>query len=97
MFLIIPIFPAAHRFLAVSCVCMLGSVPLSAALWTITRQAPLSIEISQARILEWVTMLSSKGFSLPMPLKSPALAGGFCCFVLFFFTNSVTWEAVSYI
>ena len=94
MFLIIPIFPAAHRFLAVSCVCMLGSVRLSAALWTITRQAPLSIEISQARILEWVTMPSSKGSSLPMPLKYPALAGGF---FFFFFANSVTWEAVSYI
>ena len=93
MFLIIPFFPAAHWFLVVSCVCMPGSVRLFAALWTITRQAPLSIAIFHARILEWVIMPSSKGSSLPMPLKSPALAGRF----FFFFTSSVTWEAVSYI
>ena len=97
MFLIIPLFPAAHWFLAVSCVCMLSSVRLFAALWTITRQAPLSIEIFHARILECVIMPSSKGSSLPMPLKSPALAGRFFFLFFFFFTNSITWEAVSYI
>ena len=83
MFLIIPFFPAAHWFLVVSCVCMPGSVGLFAALWTITHQAPLSIEIFHARILEWVIMPSSKGSSLPMPLKSPALAGRF--FFFFFY------------
>ena len=42
--------------------------------------------ISQARILEWVAIFSSRGSSWPMSLASPALAGGF-------FTTSSTWEA----
>ena len=33
--------------------------------WTLARQAPLSMEISQARILEWVVMPSSRGSSGP--------------------------------
>ena len=77
MLLIISLFPTAHWFLAVSCVCMLGSVRLFVALWTLTCQALLSIEIFQTKILEWITMPSSKGSSLPMPFKSPALAGRF--------------------
>ena len=49
--------------------------------------------IPQARILEWVAMLSSSD-NIPNPgtepasLASPALAGGF-------FTTSATWEALS--
>ena len=31
--------------------------------WTVARQAPLSVGIFQARILEWVAMPSSRGFS----------------------------------
>ena len=31
--------------------------------WTVAHQAPLSIGILQARILEWVAMPSSKGSS----------------------------------
>ena len=47
--------------------------------------------ILQAKILEWVAMVSSRGFSQPLrdelsSLMSPALAGGF-------FTISATWEA----
>ena len=46
--------------------------------------------ILQARILEWVTMPSSKGLPdpgiKPKSLMSPALAGKF-------FTTSATWEA----
>ena len=34
-------------------------------LWTVACQAPLSMEILQARILEWVAMLSSRGSSQP--------------------------------
>ena len=51
--------------------------------------------ILQARILEWVAMLSSRG-NLPNPriepesLMSPTLAGGF-------FTTEATWEAHVYI
>ena len=66
-------------------VCVLSHfsrVRLSATPWTVAHQAPLSMEILQARILEWVAMLSSKVSSL----TSPALAGGF-------FTASATWEA----
>ena len=33
--------------------------------WTVARQAPLSIEILQARILEWVAMPFSRGSSNP--------------------------------
>ena len=33
--------------------------------WTADRQAPLSMGILQARILEWVAMTSSRGFSSP--------------------------------
>ena len=35
----------------------------SAILWTVARQAPLSMRILQARILEWVAMPSSRGCS----------------------------------
>ena len=44
-------------------VCVLSHfsrVRLSATPWTVAHQAPLSMEILQARILEWVAMLSSK-------------------------------------
>ena len=48
--------------------------------------------ILQARILEWVSMPSFRGYSQPgiefMSLTSPALAGGF-------FTTRATWEALS--
>ena len=53
-------------------------------------QAPLSMEVFQARILEWVAISYSKGSSRPrdqtLSLLSPALAGGF-------FTTSIIWEA----
>ena len=49
--------------------------------------------ILQARILEWVAISFSRGFSQPrdgtLPLKSPALASGF-------FTTRATWEALEY-
>ena len=48
--------------------------------------------ILQARILEWVAMLSSRGSPNPgiepLALMSPALAGGF-------FRTSTTWETLS--
>ena len=63
--------------------------------WTVTHQAPLSMGILQARILEWVAMPSSRGSSQPRDWTSissiscigDALAGGF-------FTTSATWEAL---
>ena len=41
------------------CAQLLSRVPLSATPWTAARQAPLSLGILQARILEWVAMPSS--------------------------------------
>ena len=58
----------------------------------LAHQPPLSMEILQARILEWAAMPSSRPRDLPDPgikpvaLLSQALAGGF-------FTTSATWEA----
>ena len=48
-----------------SCGLSLSCVWLFATPWTVTRQAPLSMEILQARILEWVAMSSSRGSSQP--------------------------------
>ena len=42
--------------------------------WAVARQAPLSMRILQARILEWIAMPSSRGSSDPgIELGSPAL------------------------
>ena len=66
-------------------------VRLFATLRTVARRAPLSMGILQARILEWVALLSPG--DLPNPgiepasLMPPALAGRF-------FTTSATWEAL---
>ena len=43
----------------------LNHVRLFETPWTVARQAPLSMGILQARILEWVAMLSSRGSSQP--------------------------------
>ena len=57
------------------------SVRLSAIPWTVAHQAPLSMGILQARILECIAMPSSKVSSRPrdqtVSLISLALAGGF--------------------
>ena len=47
----------------VGCAQSLSRVQLFATPWTVARQAPLSMGILQARILEWVTMPSSRGSS----------------------------------
>ena len=49
-----------------SCVCARARsshVQLCATLWTMAHQAPLSMEILQTRILEWVAISSSSGGS----------------------------------
>ena len=43
----------------------LGCVQLFVTPWTVAHQAPLSMGILQARILEWVAMPSSRGSSQP--------------------------------
>ena len=40
-------------------------VQLFVTLWAVPHQVPLSMGILQARILEWVTMLSSRESSQP--------------------------------
>ena len=59
--------------------CVVGSVlPDSATPRAAARQAPLSMGILQARILEWVAMPSSKGSSQPRDQTQVSLiAGGF--------------------
>ena len=56
-------------------------VRLFVTLWTVALQVLSGHGILQARILEWVAMLSSRGSSQPeiepMSLASPALAGRF--------------------
>ena len=42
------------------CVYLLSCVLLFVTLWTVAHQAPLSMGILQARILEWVAMPSSR-------------------------------------
>ena len=48
-----------------ACARSLSCIQLFATPWTVARQAPLSMGILQARILEWVVMPSSKGSSQP--------------------------------
>ena len=51
-------------------------VRLFASPWTVAHQAPLSKEILQARILEWVAMLSSRGSSQPWDLTKVSCIAG---------------------
>ena len=58
--------------------------------WTVVRQAPLSIGILQARILEWIAMPSSRRSSQPRDqTQVPCIVGGF-------FTIWATREAHEY-
>ena len=47
------------------CACWLSHVQLFSTPWAVAHQAPLSMEILQARILEWIAMPSSRGSSHP--------------------------------
>ena len=49
----------------ISSVQSLSCVRLFVTPWTVAHQAPLSLGILQARILEWVAMPSSRGSSQP--------------------------------
>ena len=59
-------------FLVVSFAELFSCVRLLAALWTVACQAPLSMRILQARILEWVAMPSSREI-FPTQGLSPGL------------------------
>ena len=75
-------FPTIASFLRCALSCLTLATP-----WTIAPQAPLSMEILQARILERVAMPSSRGYFQPRD-QTPAscIAGGF-------FTSWATREA----
>ena len=53
--------PCAVEQVLVMCAQSLSSVQLFVTPWTAAHQAPLSLRILQARIVEWVTVPSSKG------------------------------------
>ena len=60
------------------CVLRLSRVQLFATPWTVAHQAPLSLGILQARILEWVAMPSSRGSSQPRDgIQVSCIAGRF--------------------
>ena len=69
------------------CAYLLSHVQLFVTPWTIARQAPLSIGILQARILDWVAMPSSRGTSRPTNQTSVSCTAGR------FFTSWATQEA----
>ena len=73
--------------------CMLscfGRVWPFVTLWTVARQAPLSMGFSRQRVLEWAAISSFRGSSWPRDWTQvsyvSALADGF-------FITSATWEA----
>ena len=62
------------------CVCTqsLSCAQLFEIPWAVARQAPLSMGILQARMLEWVAMPSSRGSSQPRDRTQVSrIAGGF--------------------
>ena len=66
----------------------LSCVWLFAAPWTAASQVPLSVEILQVRILEWVAMPSTRGSSQPRDRTQVShIAGGF-------FTRQATRKAI---
>ena len=56
--------------------------------WTVTRQTPLSMEIIQARILEWIAYPFSKGSSQPRNRT------GVSCIAGRFFSSRATRETL---
>ena len=85
-------WPLRLRIKSLACILScLSPDQLFVTLWTVACEAPLSMGILQARILEWVAVPSSRKSSQfrvePMSCTSPALGW-------WFFTNWVTWQAL---
>ena len=72
------------------CVQWLSRVQLSVTPWTVARQVPLSMEIFQARMLEWVPMSSSWGSSRT---KDRTLVSCVSCLGRWILYRGATWEA----
>ena len=86
------------QFSSYCAVLSLCRVQLFATLWTVAHQAPLSMGILQARILEWAAMPSSRGFSQPRDqTQISCIAGGF--FTIWAtregFHSQISWTAPS--
>ena len=76
-----------------NCMCVLNRfshVWVFVTLWTVARQAHLSMGILQARILEWVAMPSSRGSSQS---RDRTCKSSVSCIGGWVFTTSTTWEA----
>ena len=72
-------------------VCVIGhfsGVRLCAILWTVARQAPLSMGFSRQEYWSGFVVPSSREFSQSKSVTYSALTGGF-------FTTSASWEAHS--
>ena len=69
---------------------LLSGVQLTATPWTAARQAPLSMKFSQARILEWVAISSSRGSSQPRDQTQVSYVSSIG---RQFFTTSAAWGA----
>ena len=75
----------------VGCAQLCSCVQLFAAPWIVARQAPLSMGILQARILEWVAMPSSRGSSWPRdPTQVSCTAGG----ISTVWATIICWETI---
>ena len=80
-----------NKLLSCKCICMCAKSGLSAILWTVALQAPLSMGFSRQEY--WSGLPCPPPGDLPDPgmepvsLMSPALTGRF-------FTPSATWEAL---
>ena len=75
---------------AVLCLVTQSCPTLFVTLWTVAHQAPLSMGILQARILEWVAMPSSRGSSQPRDQTQVSHTAG-----RFFFPVWATREALA--
>ena len=68
--------------------CMLSCVQLFVTPWTVACQAPLSMEILQAIILEWVAISSSRGSSPPRDWTCVSCIGRLILY------HWATWESL---
>ena len=77
------------KWMHASALSLLSCVPLFVAPWTVARQPPLSLGIIQERILEWVSMPSSRE---PSPSRDRTWVSCVSCIAGRFFTTGTTWE-----
>ena len=73
--------------------CLVTQLCLFATPWTVAHQAPLSMRILQARILEWVAMPSSRESSQPKDqTQFSRIAGGF--FTIWTTREAQAWKRI---